>query len=482
MVGWVSHSTCLLMNSISPCATARLLPIALFAAATLLPLSVSAVTWDGGAGDGKFSSANNWDGDVVPSGAIAEIHNGDTVTIDSNIEPSAIYLAGGSVLNQTAGEVTLTAQARIGNGKVDSVLSTWNISGGKVSGTQLRIGQADGGDAGKGILNISGSAEGATLVSLSGNLWLANGNNGYGELNLSGYGKMTVANEINVGRFGTNASAKLTLADNSQLSASSLVAGYNGTVATVILSGGQLTLSNTFNYAGAGTGSSLTMTGGTITTTKFEGRLDRNFTVSGGVLKVASGSTINFLQNVTMTLAGNGVTIDTNGSNVAEATGGYTALITGTGGLTKTGSGTLTLNKNHDYSGATKVEEGVLLVAGTISSADIRVASGAELQLKYAGSVDTSAVLRLVSGASLFLDFENAEMVTFNHLFVDGQALAAGTYSVDDAQFWMDLGVTVQGTAGSTIEVIAVPEPSTYAFFGAAGLAGLLVLRRRRKA
>lgn len=453
------------MKTTPHCASARLLPVALFAAATMLPFTATAATWTGTAGDGDFSTAGNWDGSAVPSGEIASISNGDTVSIDSNVGPSAIYLSGGSVLNQTAGTVTLSAQTRIGNGPVDSVLSTWNISGGTVNGTQLRVGQSESSDAGKGIVDISGSA----VLNFSQNVQLANGKNGYGELNLSGNARLT-ASDFSIGRWsnGGSSEGKLTVSENAYLSsAGQMVIGENGASGSVSITGGTIEVQKFANHGGMSA-----------------------FTADGGTLKAHSTSTsTNFLQNVTLDLGSNGVIIDTNGANVGDAVNGsYSSLIQGVGPMTKTGSGTLTLAHAHTYTGATVVSEGELKLGdnqdknsyGKLASASISVASGATLTMNHADAISTTAVLYLASGSTLFLDFASADVITINALFVDGVAVAANDYSVDDDSFWSNLGVNVHGTAGSSITV--VPEPSTYALFGAAGLAGLLVLRRRRNA
>ena len=153
---------------------------------------------------------------------------------------------------------------------------------------------------------------------------------------------------------------------------------------------------------------------------------------------------------------------------------GNTSLLSGVGGLTKKGTGTLTLNQDQTYTGTTKVDEGTLVIAGSVDSTSIEVASGATLTLSNADAVVANVVtLTLVAGSTLNLNFTGDLFVS--SITVDGIALDAGIYSVGDG--WGALSGIASGAGVITV----VPEPSTYALLGAAGLVGLVALRRRRK-
>lgn len=144
---------------------------------------------------------------------------------------------------------------------------------------------------------------------------------------------------------------------------------------------GTLTLSGTSNHTGA-------------------------TTVNGGILKAGvSGA---FGSNSAVTLANTaGVALDITGFNtqIGSLTGGgttggnvtlgaatltiggdntspaaYAGQISGTGGITKTGNGVLTLSGTNNYTGATAVNVGTLLINGSISTSSLTtVASGATL-------------------------------------------------------------------------------------------------------
>ena len=98
-------------------------------------------------------------------------------------------------------------------------------------------------------------------------------------------------------------------------------------------------------------------------------------TVNGGGLQWAAGNTSDISAQLAAIGSG-GATFDTNGNNVSFAT-----TLTGSGGLTKAGSGTLTL-AGASYTGATNVNGGTLQAGAAnvfASSSAVTVASGATL-------------------------------------------------------------------------------------------------------
>ena len=101
-------------------------------------------------------------------------------------------------------------------------------------------------------------------------------------------------------------------------------------------------------------------------------------TLDGGGLQWAAGTSTDISSKLAPFGSG-GATFDTNGNSVTLA-----STLSGTGGLTKIGSGTLTLSGSTTYAGATVVNAGTLQAGATNAFSAISafmVASGATLDL-----------------------------------------------------------------------------------------------------
>jgi YVTN family beta-propeller protein/autotransporter-associated beta strand protein len=148
---------------------------------------------------------------------------------------------------------------------------------------------------------------------------------------------------------------------------------------------GTLTLSGTSTYTGATMVNAGTLQAGA--TNAFSP--SSAFTVaSGATLDLASfNQTIGSLAGAGSVTLGSGVL--TAGSDNTSTT--FSGAISGTGGVTKIGSGTLTLSGINAYSGATMVNAGTLTVNGSIANSAVTVNSGATLA--GAGTVGATTIM-----------------------------------------------------------------------------------------
>ncbi|MBY0429453.1 MAG: autotransporter-associated beta strand repeat-containing protein, partial [Alphaproteobacteria bacterium] len=169
---------------------------------------------------------------------------------------------------------------------------------------------------------------------------------------------------------------------------------------------------DTLNFATAGR--TLTLTAGNQITTASTGTITTNnaaitlnatngiiinnaFTLNsaGGAININNATTLNA-----------GLTINDGGSNNTIA-----SVISGSGGLTKLGTGTLTLTGVNTYSGTTAVSNGTLKanVSSTqnaLGSGSASIASGATLNLNNTDTVGPVTVNNVFSGAgTLFINF-----------------------------------------------------------------------------
>lgn len=157
---------------------------------------------------------------------------------------------------------------------------------------------------------------------------------------------------------------------------------------------GTLTLTGTSTYSGATTATAGTLQAGAASAFS-----------SSSAFTVNSGATLdlnNFTQSIgSLSGAGNvtlgTATLTTGGDNTSTR---FSGAISGTGGLTKSGTGTLTLTGTYStYSGATMINGGALEVDGSIAaSASVTVNSGATLS--GTGIVDL-AITTIMTGATL---------------------------------------------------------------------------------
>jgi autotransporter-associated beta strand protein len=174
-----------------------------------------------------------------------------------------------------------------------------------------------------------------------------------------------------------------------------------------------------------------------------------------------------------------------------------TAIITGTGGLTKGGSGTMQLSGANTYSGGTTIAAGILTLSGAaakLGAGNVIVqasASGSELQIQsgVSNAIANTATLSISNGAGGGSGFGAAALVanqsvvdlgngineTVNMLLLNGAAQGPGTYgsSTSSATFKND-----KFFLGSGMITVLIPEP-TGASLLLLGLAGLAARRRR---
>ncbi|MDA7651159.1 autotransporter-associated beta strand repeat-containing protein, partial [Akkermansiaceae bacterium] len=169
----------------------------------------------------------------------------------------------------------------------------------------------------------------------------------------------------------------------------------------------------------------------------------------------------------------------------------------GTGGINKTGVGTMEINGSQTYSGATNVTEGELSLLGALGLTDVVVSAdavisgtgtiGGTLNIADAGKLDVSDGILTVTGAVTFNDFGFDDLIGF-----DPEMEANGSYTLINGA---NVDLTNVQNAGlvnaltltdgrqayffeGSLGVMIVPEPGSAMLVLLGSLAGLI--RRRR--
>jgi autotransporter-associated beta strand protein len=365
--------------------------------------------------------------------------------------------SGGTV--QAIGALKFAVPATIGAGgaKIDSNGFACTVSG-VLSGT--------------GGLTKLGSG---TLVLTAANTYTGNTIVSAGTLQLASGARLSSATAVNLSASG----ATLDMNGNSQTIAS--LTGVSGSA--LMLGGSALTVggdaTTTFSGAITSTGAgTLTKAGsGTLTlsaSNAFTGAVNFN----GGLINAASlnnlgsGSALNFngggLQFAavydpsarTMTFQSGGATLDTNGKNIVLANPIGNG---GAGGLTKAGSGTLTLNAANTYTGDTIISGGTLELAPTG-------------QIATASDINTSATTATLQIDSGTYTVGNISGVGNTILSAGGNltvsSVVQNTLTIGDGATLTIAPIPGGPTAGMDLPV-PVPEPSSIILLIAAA-AGIL--------
>jgi autotransporter-associated beta strand protein len=349
-----------------------------------------------------------------------------TGTIGGNAYFSATQVGIGIASPGKTSEVTVEDEA------------FFNVTGGNLVAGWL-------GDAtGKGILNIHDSAtvtvngefrvgfagasgrlaaDGGTLNVSGPNGYLVSGRTGgTGEIEISGNAVVQVNRFMMAGADGTG-NGSITVGGGASVSAERFTVAYEQDTSGVItVNGGTLVATATGGtgvvLGGGGNGMTrqLNLNGGMITASGFakkDGDLALDINFNGGTVRASEnnadyfrsgnfdGSSAGIVAG-DLELAAGGLTFDTAGFTV-----GITQALSSTGGLKKSGAGTLTIAAAGTYTGGTSV-------------------TGGTLELANPSLNDNSTVS--ISGASSILDLSYAASDTIAELVIDGVEKVPGLY------------------------------------------------------
>lgn len=286
----------------------------------------------------------------------------NTYTGDTAVNGGTLRLTNSGTLGN-GGNVIVSADGFFG------VTATLDLNGNNATIGSLTLGgPGDGGP--KTTLVSSGSG----TLTLGGDV-LFNGEQG-------NQGSSTVSGNLALG--GATRTFTVNGATNQTLSVSTDITGASGNGLTKT-GGGVLSLGGSNSFDGT-----LAINQGTVS-------LDNASALAGGGIITFGGGTLRYSSNNTLDVSGRitnssgAISIDTGGQNVTWAT----ALdVSNTNGLSKLGTGTLTLTTANNYTGATAVNGGTLAIsaANQISSGTLSIGNGTLLSLSNSYTLSQSDI------------------------------------------------------------------------------------------
>jgi autotransporter-associated beta strand protein len=295
--------------------------------------------------------------------------------------------------------------AAIGLDRALSVAGHVTVYGGNVNGAygiSLGNGYALTVDNSGNSSVLSGviSGTGVSVSKLGAGVLTLTGNNTYtGGTSIDTGSTLVAGNAATSGLLGTGAITNNGVLSFKRSDAISVADIISGTGIVKQEGSGTLTLSATNTYEGGTQVNAGTLA---ISTDRNVGAVPSTFDADNVLL---NGGALRFMTGFTTLHANRGITLGTgNGtlSTDASVSVNYSGVIAGTGGLTKSGSGTLTLTNVQTYTGTTTISGGTLNVGdgsdalAALSANTLSIGSGATLNFNH--NADTT-VANAISGA-----------------------------------------------------------------------------------
>jgi T5SS/PEP-CTERM-associated repeat protein/autotransporter-associated beta strand protein len=435
-----------------------------------------------GAGTGNTGTLNLSGGTITKTGGNHLILGDNGATGVVNVTGGRLSInnecwigqnGGKGTVNLSGGEIFSTSYVQLGRTNAAGSEGTLNHSGGtwnKLGGNPFIVG-----DNGKGTYNLSGTG----AVTVFGDTFVGQGATGNGTLAMTG-GTVTTNGWNVIGREGGTGLVNMSGGTWRKIGGNQLIVGSSGP-GTMNLTNGLVDVQGGFTWVGENAGATtatlnlsatgewrthtmsvgqntttlpgavLNLNGGTVRTQRFIGARESNDTgtsagtgtinFNGSQIIATASNVTNFISNtVDNAVIGNtggtgstgGLRVDSNGFNLVAP-----KVLTGSGGVVKSGRGTLNLSGVSSYSGSNTINAGGLTLNGDSSgTGDITVADGARLgitQVNAANSLDPVNVTFGTAGAtSLNLDLGNfAGNPTAAPLNVTGTLTLNGTVTIN---------------------------------------------------
>lgn len=335
---------------------------------------------NGGSGTGTYTisggtltssgSGEFWVGSRGGTGTLLMSDN-SVVTASSTTNVGRDASGKGTLTISDTAEFKSTANdinVGVNTGNAVSIITVQN-SGKLTCGREITVGYF-GSAPTQGTLTMKDNASVSTVLAIV----IGKLNSAKGVMTVSDNATVNCGTWLIVGADSTGANGSLTVSGNATVNSTRpILMGVGGSTAALTLTGGTLT-GNTYNGEDGGAGFSVR--GGTNTIALNGGTLvTPGFNKTGGTVALAlngsqikatgsptSGDFFNGFSNSDITVQAGGANIDSNGHEIQTA-----RVLSGPGGLVKTGLGSLNLNGVCTYSGSTLVTGGKLGGTGGVT-------------------------------------------------------------------------------------------------------------------
>ena len=401
-----------------------------------LNLNAGTITSGGWTFIGKREAADNGNGTVNMTGG-TWTHGGSRTFVGLGNSTGKLNISGGTYNNVLGGNADVYFAVGVNN-NANATVPEVNLTGGNLSVNRLlSVGgvAAEGGGntnatfqgPGKGKLTIDSPN---SVLTLTGELWAGQGAGSNGQVILNA-GTINVSNWVAIGRGGGTGSLNMTGGTITKTGGGNFIVGASGP-GTMVQSGGLVDVQNGLTWIGelaSSTSASLTINGtaeyrsgiiavgprspnavlnldgGTVRTNRFSGSSEdgNGFNTGTGTINfngtqiIATASNAEFTRATdNLNVAAGGMKVDTNGFTL-------TALMpmSGVGGVTKSGAGSLTLSGANTFSGASSVTGGTLnITTDSTGGGALSVGDGAAFGVTQAVDTGVLAVSNLTLGNS----------------------------------------------------------------------------------
>ena len=372
-----------------------------------------------------------------------------------------------SAVTVSGGTIAIAESAVIGS----SGTATLAMTGGLMTAKSLSLGDASAGSGanafkGNGTVTVSGGTIAISQSALIGNVGSGTLTLNGGLVTVGGTLSRTTSSTINLNsggtlQIGTGGTGGVLLGGTGSLlnngtlifnrsDASTYSGILSGSGAVVKIGGGTLTISGSNGYTG------FTSINGGLLALGNANALAGGGTLSfgGGTLQYSASNTADY--SARLRDSGSAVAIDTNGQNVTFAS---SVGSSNTGGLIKTGLGTLTLSASNGYTGSTNINGGLLALgsANALAGGGTISFGGGTLQYSASNTADYSS--RIQGSGSALAIHTNSRNVTFANVLDSSNTgglrkLGAGTLTLSASNGYtgptaVNGGVLALGNAGA---------------------------------